>query len=319
MTGTDGRSAAPKFEVAVSFKKEDEPFALQIKAALDPPLSTFVYSKAQEHLVGRDGLEAFSEVFKNDCRLMVVLFREGWGETPWTRAEATAIKARCVFGDGWSHFLLVRLDSSPLPPWVPPLPLYFDPGTFPLEQLIGAIRARCGELGAALRSPSAVELAAAQHAQELFDRETRQMLENGAGAFQGAFTDVCQVLESRALAIAEATGRSLKTGQGDYGSFVVRDEGLSLSITPEELYANTARDAVLRAQLFQGQVIFKEERARRVGYIQHPKPMGTKTLKILRVVNLGWCWKLESRHYPPADVADELLKWMLENRVRNHT
>lgn len=319
MTGRDVKAAAPKFEVAISFKKEDEPFALQIKAALDPPLSTFVYSKAQEHLAGRDGLEAFSEVFKNDCRLMVVLFREGWGETPWTRAEATAIKTRCVFGDGWTHFLLVRLDDSTLPSWVPPLPLYFDPGSFPLEQLIGAIRARCGELGSVLRGPSAVELAAAQHAQELFDRETRQILENGPGAFRGAFGDVCRVLESRAQAIAEATGRLLKTGHGDYGSFVVRDEGLSLAITPDELYANTARDAVLRAQLFRGQVILQEERSRGMGYIQHPKPVGTKTLKILRVAELGWCWKLESRHYPPEDVADELLKWMIEHRVRNHT
>jgi hypothetical protein len=39
----------PDFEVAISFRAESETLALQLKAALDPPLATFVFSKAQDH------------------------------------------------------------------------------------------------------------------------------------------------------------------------------------------------------------------------------------------------------------------------------
>lgn len=53
------------FAVAISFRAEDEAFALQLKAALDPPLATFVFSKAQDRLDGRDGLEALA-IFDHD-------------------------------------------------------------------------------------------------------------------------------------------------------------------------------------------------------------------------------------------------------------
>src|ERR1700730_16435974 len=108
----------PEFEVAISFRAENEPFALQLKAALDPPLKTFVYSKAQEQLVGSDGLDVFTEVFRDNSRLAVILYGSEYGETRWTRAEETAIKTRIFNGDGWPHVLLVRMDRSPLRSWM---------------------------------------------------------------------------------------------------------------------------------------------------------------------------------------------------------
>ena len=68
-------------------------------------LTCFVYSKRQEDLAGRDGVEAFREVFRHRNSLSVVLHREGWGETPWTRVEETAIRDRCL-ADGWRHLIL---------------------------------------------------------------------------------------------------------------------------------------------------------------------------------------------------------------------
>jgi hypothetical protein len=39
----------PNLEVAISFRAEIETLALQLKAALDPPLATFVFAQAQDH------------------------------------------------------------------------------------------------------------------------------------------------------------------------------------------------------------------------------------------------------------------------------
>lgn len=83
-----------QYDVAVSFLSVDEPLALQTHAKLSESLEVFVYSKKQEQLAGTDGLESFRQVFRADSRMVVVLYRDGWGQTPWTRVEEAAIKDR---------------------------------------------------------------------------------------------------------------------------------------------------------------------------------------------------------------------------------
>ncbi len=145
--------APPEYDVAISFLAADEPLALRVAEDL-APLNVFVYSKKQEELAGRDGVEAFREVFRSRARLALVLFRARWGETPWTRVEETAIRDRCL-GDGWEHLMFVHLERAPKPKWVPDSKLYLDHQTFGIRDLIGATKARCAELGAELRPPSA--------------------------------------------------------------------------------------------------------------------------------------------------------------------
>jgi hypothetical protein len=146
----------------MSFLAADEPFANQIAARLGPALRTFIYSKRQEQLAGRNGVEEFREVFRRNSHLTVILHREGWGDTPWTRVEEDAIRDR-AFAEGWRHLLVVRMDQAVLRPWIPDTRLYFDPTAFPIEDLVAAIKARCAELGINIRPPSIAEMARAQH------------------------------------------------------------------------------------------------------------------------------------------------------------
>jgi hypothetical protein len=66
-----------EYEVAISFLAPDEPLARQVAEAL-APLRVFVYSKAQEAIAGREGVEAFREVFRHQAQVAVVLFRPRW-------------------------------------------------------------------------------------------------------------------------------------------------------------------------------------------------------------------------------------------------
>ena len=104
-------SAEYKHDVAISFLQEDEPLAIEIADRLGDRVAVdvFVYSKRQNDLVGKDGLEAFSGVFGEQSRVVVVLHRGKWGETRWTRVEETAIKNRGL-EQGWDFLLLIRLD-----------------------------------------------------------------------------------------------------------------------------------------------------------------------------------------------------------------
>lgn len=73
-----------KFDVAFSFVAKDEDLATGINDLLQDRLSTFLYSKQQEGLVGTDGEQTFSDVFGKQARVVVVLYRKEWGQTRWT-------------------------------------------------------------------------------------------------------------------------------------------------------------------------------------------------------------------------------------------
>ena len=83
-----------KYDVAFSFLAMDEQLAVQINDLLSDRFATFLYSERQREVAGTDGAETFTRVFQDEARVVVVLYRSGWGESPWTRIEATAIRNR---------------------------------------------------------------------------------------------------------------------------------------------------------------------------------------------------------------------------------
>jgi hypothetical protein len=306
-----------RYEIAISFKAENEPFALQLKAALDPALRSFVYSKAQDELAGRDGMEAFSEVFRDKCRLVVLLFGAGYGQTQWTRVEETAIKTRMFDGDGWPHLFVVRMDKTPLPTWVAmPTKLYFDPAIFPVSDLIGAIRARCAELGADVRRPTAAELARAQTQREEFDQETDRLIIS-TGAFQEQYAALCAALESKAQEVGDASGRGIVAGEGQWSSFVVFDTRVTLHVTRPIAMPSRLADATVRATLMKGRVPTNRELGQGLMSGRGTKPISEQTLRLKRPEGgAGWCWEIGRQILPAPDVADVLLRALLDARQR---
>ena len=87
-----------RYEVAFSFCKKDEELAIQIDSIVKGRISTFLYSKEQEEIAGKDGEEQFHKVFGQEARSVAVLYGPEWGKTPWTRIEETAIRNR-----GYEH------------------------------------------------------------------------------------------------------------------------------------------------------------------------------------------------------------------------
>lgn len=91
----------PKYDVAISFLSEDEPIATALHARLSSGLTVFYYPRSQEELAGTDGLESMRQPFLDETRVAVVLYKERWGKTPWTRVEETAIKDGCLHNTPW--------------------------------------------------------------------------------------------------------------------------------------------------------------------------------------------------------------------------
>lgn len=106
-------------DVAFSFNALDEGLATQLNDLLSDRMKTFIYSERQRDIAGKDGQEKFSDIYGKAARLVVVLFRPEWGETPWTRVEQGAIRQR-AFDEGWDFTTFIPTVQKPtMPKWLP--------------------------------------------------------------------------------------------------------------------------------------------------------------------------------------------------------
>jgi hypothetical protein len=148
-----------QYEVGFSFLKQDEAIAYDLNDHIQDRLSTFIYSKKQEELGGTDGEKKFNKVFYEECRVVVVLYRNGWGETPWTRIEETAIKNR-AFDTGWNFLFFINLaPNSLVPSWIPKTNIGLDYQRFKTEGAIAVIEHKVKEQGGTSRQETIAEAA----------------------------------------------------------------------------------------------------------------------------------------------------------------
>ena len=149
----------PKYDIALSFLARDEKLAARFYERLSDGFEVFFFPRNQEELAGTDGQESMRTPFREDSRLVVVLYREPWGKTPWTAVENTAIKDRGLV-KGWDHLFFVALShDSPNPVWLPDFGVRFNFEDFGFEEAIGAIKARAMANGANYSPLTAVKRA----------------------------------------------------------------------------------------------------------------------------------------------------------------
>ena len=145
------------YEVGFSFLKQDELIAYDLNDHIQDRLSTFIYSKKQEDLGGTDVEKNINKVFYEEARVVVVLYRNGWGETPWTRIEETAIKNR-AFDKGWDFLFFINLDpNSTLPSWIPRTYIWLDYQRFKIEGANAIIEHKVKEQGGTSRQETIAE------------------------------------------------------------------------------------------------------------------------------------------------------------------
>lgn len=167
--------AEPKYDIAISFLSADEPIAAALYNALSEGLEIFFYPRKQEELAGKNGLEAMRTPFLEESRLVVVLYREPWGETQWTRVEQTAIQDGCL-KHGWPRLLFIMLDKASVPPkWLPTAGIRFNYADYGLEQAVGAIKTRVQESGGVIAPLTALKRAELSQLETQYLKEKQQL------------------------------------------------------------------------------------------------------------------------------------------------
>lgn len=248
------------FDVAISFGFKDEDFATRLHDLLAPRLEVFLYSKRQEMLAGTDGEATFNSVFGKDARLVVVLFREAWGQSPFTRFEETAIRNR-AFTEGYDFTIFIPMDEAEktkVPAWLPKNRLYVGLERWGIEGAAAAIEARFSELGGSVHAET-LEGIAMRAAQKLdFKRRREEHLSTvgGVTAQRASYEAVCAELVSgveKLKTLMPAIGLTVKqTNSGGRGALALLSNPAAMSVTWRLQYSNVLEGANLEATLWRG-------------------------------------------------------------------
>jgi len=298
------------YDVAISFLSGDEPLTLKLYEQLSESLSVFVYLKKQEQLAGTDGLESFRQAFLSQSRLVVVLYRDGWGKTPWTAVEEMAIKDR-MLERGWQPLLFVMLDQlSTCPVWLPKSQIRLNYTRF-AGDLVGAIKLRLLDLGGELRIETALEKAQRMEAVSQAKAERNQKLAHeGGAAVRSEWNNLRRVVDGK---IAEIKPHFELEHGGNESSHVIRTTVASLLLSLGAVPSESESQMVV--QEFVGRLLLPEEAS--TGHMHvpgnEPQRISKHTYYLDYDAALGWCWRTEDGQLLKTDSLGELiLKEILE-------
>lgn len=181
-----------KYDVAFSFLQQDEQLAIDLADRIRNRVEVFIYSEQQKDLIAHDGVDAFSQVFNQDARVVVVLFRETWGTTKWTRVEETAIKSR-LLDDGLKFLVVASLDGKH-PVWYPDTWIWGDLERYGIDGLASVIETRVRQTGGDVRSETLADYATAVERQITFVGDRRSWRNSEKGV-QDALSEVKNLFE----------------------------------------------------------------------------------------------------------------------------
>lgn len=243
-----------QYDVAISFLASDEALAAKLCAALEPQLRVFLYSKVQEKLAGTDGEKTFNQVFGVEARVVVILYRSNWGETPWTRIEQTAIRNR-AFDHGYDFALFLPLDEKPtVPAWVPKTRIWIGLDRWGLKGAASVIDARVQELGGEPKVETLEQVATRLEQASLFAqfRDEYFRSHEGVQSAKASAVEVIQKIAARADSLKEsapALGIVVKQQQN---IIAVLGTSSALRVQWSLQYANAFEGAKLEATLWNG-------------------------------------------------------------------
>ncbi len=214
--------------------------------------------------------------------------------------------------------LVINLDSSSPPKWVPAVNLYLDLQTFPFEQAVGAIKRQAQQLGGDAKPQSKADIARGKLSAADFERETKDVFRTPQGiqladeAVVRASDHLCAELQM--LSEEGNSGWKVVGGRENAAYGVVRVQGCS-ALFNWERYANDCNDGELTVRVFPSGFETPQERREgkyfmRFGKDERPKYEGK--FKVTRHPALGVAWLHGGKVMTSEDVAGEILSRMID-------
>jgi hypothetical protein len=301
------------YDIAFSFLAQDEGTATQINDLLQDRYKTFLYSERQKELAGTDGEKTFNEVFSEQARTVAVLYRPGWGQSPWTRIEETAIRNRAHdHGYDFATFIAMT-DPVTAPRWLPKTRILYGLTRFGIPGAAAALDARIQEQGGEGAEETVMDRAARlQRSQHLAsERERFQKSEIGVKAATAAYEQLIKELVREAANLQSAGVKfQPRDPYGGYKAFVGQIVVLILRF--EHHYANSLDGAKLHADFYRGfprmPGVFTFQEAPSID-------RGQFTFELVGIDRPAWVSKSQ-KEYAPDAMPDFTLKLFMDHEER---
>jgi len=306
----------PTYDVAISFLVADEQLGAAIRDGLTG-LNVFFFPHKQEELVGTNGLESMRQPFL-DARVLVVLYREQWGKTPWTGVELQAITDRCL-REKFRPLVFVQLQKNdPLPDWLPDTHIRCSLEQYGIEQLVGAIKIRVQECGGEIYPPDAMSEAKRikSEAEFITDREAmmgdRRWIE---GTVHQSLRETMQEIVRLVDEANQTYGFQIVRGAQDR-SCVLRSGFVSMAVGWHQPIYNRVSDqqsdkCYLRVAEFSGSIMLPGEQG---WYMHEPRLLKEHRFKVDVSLSRDMVWveNGKNKQVQSGKLADRIVQLFLD-------
>jgi hypothetical protein len=243
------------YDVAFSFVQQDEGLAFELYKLLKDRLSCFIYSEQQKRLAGADGEQVFNSVFSKESRIVVVLFRNEWGNTKWTKIEETAIRNK-GFDKGYEFVILIPTEDKFTPPdWLPKNRIWVGLERWGIESAASVIEARVQDFGGQIKIESISDRVARTEI-EIKDKQKREQILHSQDGLTMAFAEVKNVIAEikrhEAEIKSKATDWHIKVRDNTHNGCDIMSYGYYLTVQFYQQWANSSDGAYLFVALFKG-------------------------------------------------------------------
>jgi hypothetical protein len=302
----------------MSFFARDIGIARELSERLGESLSVFFIERTEDELPVRDGDKVLRTPFL-EARLIVILLRAGYGEGQWTGVERTAIAEACL-GQGYRNLLVVRMEPMADAKWIAVPHLSLDLDSFPIEQLVGAIKMRAIELGARAQPMTVEKRAEIRLANEAYEAERKRVRTGPSGLqrFQQELLVLFGEVARKCTALADS---NIGIEQNHSESrCVIRGRLASLAIFWRSGYG-TVESQKLIVEEYKARMALPNERWIFIDARPSPADAGQYELDLSRTRSLVWTTTGAGGQYSSTVLADRLVVQFLDlaDRVTTDT
>lgn len=300
------------YDIAISFLQQDEKLAWQIHDELSASYSVFVYSKKREEVGATDGLDTYRAIFSKKAKVVVVLYRSNWGNTPFTALEESAIKDFCLRNQ-YRNLVFVKLDKTPNPSWLPETHIWIDFDLYKLAGTIGVINLRAQEAGLVIKHQSALDRAkVAERRQQAAANRDIALRTNGGEAAGNLILILFNSIKIKTLEIATEVPSLGLQCEWRSNELVVRGTSRSLRVVYRQTYSNIIEDVPLECKKFQGSILLPGQSG---FYFEEPRCLATQSFAIDYQDELGWHWRAipKAEVFSSENLAEKIMKWLIDD------
>jgi hypothetical protein len=198
------------YDVAISLLSQDQEYAERLEQQIRAVVrgEVLLYSSRQGELASNGEIvTTLMRIFRDQARIVVILYRPGWGKTGYTSIEEDAIKSRRARTTSTRFVVVVSMEPPHTPEWYPgDSEFWLDPSTFSPDAIAAVIAQRVRESGGTIGKEGPVARAKRlQTLQAKEDERQRRLKSEGPARFSEEIAALFSLLKQKAAEISETT------------------------------------------------------------------------------------------------------------------